>query len=486
MTTKKRYLSREELPQGFRGGLKILAYALRSLRSRVSETGIGDYRFKNFADELATALRGEHRPGMSALVWFGNLCGRWNVSAAGDGDHEHAIAVWLPEGFSPWHEALSTIRRTHLSRIVEEYGQLLATFAVAREPREPEDALEEATLFDAIDEPDEVPEPWIPRTQGEVIEPARHGSVWTLRAPLAHGADEKNGNVSRFRCEARMDTLTGKYTDVPFIAGNAVRGMIRDLLMIDALTLVGLQPEQLPPLTAHALLSGGQISSGADTAGVDLPLRREWRNLFPAVDLLGGVIENQTMAGWLRCSDALPVARETASLVASVVAPELTAAQLAPRLPCVQDLFEVRQLTRQAHREIDGDGGQMIAKTEVIKAGTQFVHRVALTGQLGQAPAVVRSCLARALRLLRENGIMGAGAARGLGEVSFGEYTPDLGTDEIYLQHMQNNRAALTTLLVRPVLEKTTKPEKGGKSKGKSKERPQVDPVSPSDEDVPL
>jgi hypothetical protein len=485
MSTKKRYLSRSELPQGFRGALKLLAYALRALRSRVSESGIGDYRYKNFADELATALHGEHRPGMGALVWFGNLCGRWNVSAAGDADHEHTITVFLPEGFSPWHEALSGIRRTHLARIVEDYGQLLATFAVSREPREAGEALEESQLFDAIDEPDEVPTPWIPQHSGEIIEPARHASVWTLTAPLAHGADEKDGNVSRFRCEARLDTLTGKWVDVPFLAGNAVRGMMRDLLMIDAMTLVGVSSQRVPGPTAHALLSGGQISSGADTAGVDLPLRRLWRGLFPAVDLLGGVIENQTMAGWLRCSDALPVARETTAHVARVIAPELDPSALAARLPCVQDLFEVRQLTRMAHREIDGDGGQMIAKTECIRAGTQFVHKVALTGQLGQAPLVVRACLVRALRLLQDNGVMGAGAARGLGEVLIGAYLPALGTEDAYLEHLQKHRAEIADLLLAPVAAKEEKPAKGKKPAAKT-ERKQVEPVSPGDEDVPL
>lgn len=481
----KRYLSRDELPRGFRGALKLLAYAMRSLKTRVSEAGIGDYRFSNFADELSTALRGEHRPGMSAIVWYGNLCGRWNVSAAGDADHAHALAVWLPEGFSPWHEALSTIRRTHLARIVEDYGQLLATFAVTREPRDDEAAREEATLFDEIDEPDEVAEPWKPMPASEVIAPLRHASVWTLTAPLAHGADEKDGNVSRFRCEARMDLLTGLWSDVPFVAGNAVRGMVRDLLMIDAMTLVGVAPQRMPGPTAHALLSGGQISSGADTAGVDLPLRRQWRGLFPAVDLLGGVIENQTMAGWLRCSDALPVARETAGYVAHAVAPGIEARALAPQLPCVQDLFEIRQLTRQAHREIDGDGGQMIAKTECIRAGTQFVHRVALTGQLGQAPEIVRACLARALRLLQENGVVGASSARGLGEVLIGAYAPSLGTEDAYLEHMQRNREAIASLLVRAVVEKEEKP-KGKAKPAKKTEQKQVEPVSPGDEDVPL
>jgi hypothetical protein len=212
-----------ELPRTFSGALRLVCYACRALQWRVIKLYKGEYRAKNFPEELTGALRGEYRAGMSPVAWFGSLCDRWDVSAAG-GDGQWSISVQLPEGWVRWHEAMGCVRRTHLERIVEDYAGLVATFA-STPPSE-----SEADLFAAIEEPDEVPVPWRPELPASLVLPGWWWSVWTSTTPMQHGADEKSGNVSRFRVEPLTDLLTGRDVDVPLLSGNAIRGQLRDLL----------------------------------------------------------------------------------------------------------------------------------------------------------------------------------------------------------------------------------------------------------------
>lgn len=460
----------------FKQAVAAVAHALRAMRMEIRKGRVSDYRYANLGDELSTALRGEHRAGMSAATWFGNLCARWNVSAAGDSDNNSApLRVRTADGPVRWDVALAPVRRTHLERIVGEYGALLATFAMAA-PSDSDDL-----VLEAIDAPDEVPDPWVYEAPEGAIYPQRHHAVWTCASPLAHGADEKDGNVQRFRVEARFDELTGKVSDIPFVSGNSIRGLMRDLLMTDEARRVGVRAEEMRPVVAHARLSGGQIASGADAAGVLRPLRKRWRSISPATDLLGGILEEtQPLAGWLRCFDLVPVCRETAARVARVVSPGVDPRELAPRLPCAADLFETRQLVRSSHRELEGSeehGGQMLARMEVIRAGTRWVHAVALTGQLGDVPDVVRAALVHGLSLLRENGTVGAGAARGLSDVEIGDYAPELGTADAYLEHLEKNREALRDLLLSRG--EDAPPSKGGKGGKKLGTTKAVEPKAP-------
>jgi hypothetical protein len=240
---------------------------------------------------------------------------------------------------------------------------------------------------------------------------------------------------------------------VPFLSGNAWRGQVRDLVALDMLQRLGLDPARdLAPRTAHALCAGGSIEAGADSAGVNLTDRRRWREV-PMVDLLGGCYEQQVMAGHLRVQDAIPVCRETAAMVAPVVAPGVDPRELAARLPEARDLFAIRQLTRHAHRDFEGDGAQMLVRTEVVIAGTQFVHAVALTGRTDASTApLTASCLAHAIDLVRSAGVVGASTARGHGGIAFDAYQPGAGlvafpTAEAYLAYLTEHADRLRAIL---------------------------------------
>ena len=470
----ERPLSLDALPRGFRGALILVCYALRSLRGRVMATCENDYRKSNFGNELTGAITGEHRHGMAAIIWLDRLAQRWGVSLAGDAENPKALALWMPEGWVPWERAMAVVRRGDLARIVAEYGAFSATFACAPESDD------DVALLASIDEPDEVAAPWVPTLPTTLLAPRWFTAVWTSTSDIAHGADTKDGNVQRFRTEPRTDLLTGASYDAPFLSGNSVRGQMRDMLAADMLHRLGLSPLSIPPRTASSLFAGGSIEAGADTTA-NTTTRRMWREV-PMVDLLGGCCDNQVLEGYLRIQDAITVCRETASMVAPAIAPGMDARELAARLHEARSLFIVRQLTRRSHRDIAIEGeksDQALVRTELVKAGTQWVHAVALTGAR-EVPAspLVASCLAHGIDLLRSGGSVGAGSARGHGSIAFDAYKAPDGTTlpsaDVYRVHLDAHGDRLRAILRGEAMGATGSTSTKARGKGKAAKAPAV------------
>lgn len=395
--------------------VRLTAYLLRSLASRARKALEGDeYRRSNLPEELAAAVRGEHRDGMWPESWLDRLAERWGVSLAGSADDPFPLCAWLPEGRVPWLTACRVIRRTDLAALVSEWGSFLATFATSPTSEDDDDILR-------VDLPPEIGDPWRAPIPAGAIRPHEWTAVWTFTAPMHHGADEKDGNVSRFRTERRYSPILGRFVETPIYTGNAFRGQCRDLVALDLFDAIGLRPNEALPVWAHSLFSGGSIESGSASNGSNAAFRRELRDLLPIVDLLGGVYNNEPMDGVLRASDALPICRETADAVAWRVVPDVAEqghdaiAAWSERLPWAEDLYETRQLTRHAHRDIEGDGGQMLVRTQVIKAGVQWVHSVTLAAKDRLLSPLTASALAHMLDLFVRSGAVGAGNARGLG-----------------------------------------------------------------------
>ena len=458
---------------------RLVAYLLRALVWRVRDVVTDDYRLSRLPEELATAIRGEYRDGMWPESWLDRLAERWGVSLAGDESSPYSLAARLPEGWAPWIVACRVIRRPDLAQLVAEWGSYLATFATMRPSEDDEDLLR-------IDLPAEVSDPWRATMPRNPIRPAEHVATWTFTSPVHHGADEKDGNVSRFRTERRYSSLLGRAADVPLYSGNAWRGQVRDLVALDLFERVEMSPREAAPAMANALFSGGSIESGSASSGSNVAMRSALRALLPMVDLLGGVYGNEPMDGVLRAADALPVCRETADVIAHRLVPEIAAQgedavrAWAERLPWAEDLYETRQLTRHAHRDLESDGVQMLVRTEVIRAGTQWVHSVALAAKDRLMSPLTRSALAHALDLFVRGGSLGAGNARGLGAFVTDGYG-DVGDPEPYRAHIAAHAAEIREVLrgvrsLAPERAPVEKPAKGAKGKAA---KPAAKPIEP-------
>lgn len=450
--------------------VRLVAYLLRSFARRTRETLTDEYRAKNLPEEFATAIRGEHRDGMFAENWLDRLSERWGVSLAGSDDQPYPLAAWLPEGRVMWLVACRAIRRGDLAALASEWGSFLATFATVA-PSEDDDAML------TIDLPPEIGDPWRAPMPVNAIRPATWDAVWTSTAPMHHGADDKDGNVSRFRTERRYSSILGRAVDVPLYSGNAWRGQVRDLAALDLFARVGLAPNEAAPVWAHSLFSGGSIESGSASNGSNAGMRRALRSLVPIVDLMGGVYGNEPLDGMLRAFDALPVCRETADVLAHQLVPDVYAQGAdavrawSERLPWCEDLYETRQLVRHAHRDIEGEGGQMIVRTQVIRAGVQWAHSLALAGKDRLLSPLTVSALAHVVDLFVRSGAVGAGNARGLGGFVTDGYG-EIGDPQPYRDHIAAHAEEIREVLrgvravgpTKPAAEpKAEKPAKGKK-----------------------
>jgi hypothetical protein len=279
-----------DLPKGIRATRRLLAYLLRATKLRMSERSIGRDRVREVAGELADALLALVIAHRSALAFYQALCTRFSVDPTGSDNEFGPIEVWLPAGRVRWDHACAAIDYADLRTVIRESPDFLATFACARVDRDDD------SIFDAFPDPPPVTT-YRPRLPNTLISPRCYRAVWTLTGPAFHGADTKTGNVQLFRRHPVPDPLTGRTHEVPFIAGNATRGMLRDLGMGAHLQRLGLRSTDIPTSRAHALLAGGAIEKGADTGTVNNLVRSRARELCPPWDLFAGCIDQQIMSG---------------------------------------------------------------------------------------------------------------------------------------------------------------------------------------------
>lgn len=443
---------------------RLLSYLLRATRLQIDRDKIGQGRFASLSAELSDALIPLVVSERSALGFYRALCARFSVDPTGGDGNWGPIEAWLPDGRIRWDRALASLDYAHMRLVIHENPAFLSTFAFSS-PCDGEDS-----IFSSFPEPAAVGA-YRPTLPGMLIAPRSYRTVWTLVSPMAHGADEKSGNVNLFRRHRVVNPLTGEQAYVPFMAGNAVRGMWRDMVMARWLALIGLKPTDLPAERVHALFAGGSVEAGADGAGVNLAVRKRARELCPPWDLVAGCTDQQIMSGRARVHDAVLFCRENAWLVHAALGRADDLVEFAAALPHASELTQLRLGTRHAHRDYAGsDGTQMIFNQELVIGGAQMLHSLQVYGVDG-VETTTASCLADLLNDFREYGTVGAANARGLGLIAFDSYQPGDGAPPlpdpaIYLEYVEKRRDDMRAWALRqnepapPI-----KPMKGGKGK---------------------
>lgn len=456
-----------DLAPGIKSTRRLLAYLLRATRLRMVKDKLREHRYRRIPSELGDALIpivvGERSP----LGFYRAVCARFSVDPSGGDSEWGPIEAWLPEGRVRWDRVCAALDYEDMRTVIHESPEFLATFACSG-------AIEgEDSEFAAFPDPTESGS-YRPKLPENLIPPRGYSAVWTLTAPLHHGADQKHGNVSLFRRQPVFDPLMGARRYVPFLSGNAIRGGWRDIAMGRWLGLIGLKPTDIPPVRAHSLLAGGAVDQGADTSSVNNTIRRLARELCPPWDLLAGCTDQQIMSGRARVGDGTLVCRENAWKVRQFIAPEQPLEEFARSLPMSSDLTELRQSVRHKHAELEeSDGVQMLYNAEVLIEGCQLVHRLNVWG-LDGVPEVTASCLADLLVQFQAQGEVGAGAGHGFGGgVTTDGYEPGpaavaLPDPGIYLEYVERRRDEMIEWAMRRTESAPAeKPAKKGKTRVK-------------------
>lgn len=270
--------------------------------------------------------------------------------------------------------------------------------------------------------------------------------VVTALSSIYHGGGQSIGINSKLRREKFVQP-DGTVEDVPVISGNGLRGLLRDRGMWHMCRALGYgvneETGEVKGLSLPAfyfLFSGGALTKGGGTSGIDIDRARELRNLIPLVGIFGGALGNMIMPGKLKVDKMLPICQETRHLlpepwrdaeVSSIweylqeemytrkddekhehlrqlITPEVrgllevaaTAKRNAPSQPVVQDDTGQKQ--------------QMMYYTETFAAGTQFYWSLVLDDVTGTEFDAFAVCLGEFARLP----FVGAKSNVGLGRVS--------------------------------------------------------------------
>lgn len=257
---------------------------------------------------------------------------------------------------------------------------------------------------------------------------------------LAHGADGKAGNATLFRRQ-RVLTTEGSTLDLPYYSGNAVRGQMRDLLADHLLTALGMSPSRNSPPIAlwffYALYSGGALEEKSeatkaiqgrmgDNGATRAQGIREFREMLPALSLLGTALGNRVLPGRMQVADLRPDCYEW---------------NTGSQIP-VAELLTWEYLTRREDLESHDEHHGMIANTEVLRAGASLVGGIDTDGAIRD---VEDSALALGLELLRKRGMLGAENRRGLGKVQL--EIAGCANPAPYLEHLATNKEAILSYL---------------------------------------
>lgn len=156
--------------------------------------------------------------------------------------------------------------------------------------------------------------------------------TFTARAPITHAAfsdGSDTGNASMFRREPIV-SLTG-YPRVPVVSGNAIRGILRRIIMRELFGYITLDdfaerfgvratlddaPIQLNDTAKRAwdrlyaaLCIGGTIEQAEN--GISPDMVRQLRAEFPALSVLGSALYTQLIPGMVHIGFAWPICTET-------------------------------------------------------------------------------------------------------------------------------------------------------------------------------
>jgi len=262
---------------------------------------------------------------------------------------------------------------------------------------------------------------------------------------ISHGGSEKLGNDINLNRMAYI--VEGNKKEVPIISANAVRGILRRLLVDDFLTSLNYKLNSKKIF--RFLMAGGILEevSSKDSGVLNLTLREELRKYLPTLNLLGGTLGNQNFDGCLDVMPVQPVCKELneyhpSNYYSNNSFHEYLDWQQGTTMDPIRAGRPEKYLTKDAatglNSEKEDKSIQMIYNWETFIPGTPFYLGFILKTQ----DSLARSTFIRMLNLWCERPVIGGKSATGHGYV---EILLDYdGADENeYLDFLDDNRGSI-------------------------------------------
>jgi len=261
----------------------------------------------------------------------------------------------------------------------------------------------------------------------------------TTVSPLSHGSDLKAGNATLFRGMQVLSTDNTVLT-LPFYAGNAFRGEMRDCLADHFLKSLGIKTERntnnISLAFFHILYAGGVLeeNSGitkviANLLGNNGAIKAKgiytFRKMLPHISLLGTALGNRILAGRCKFADFRPECIEWNNGVVPAA-----------------ELMDWLYITRREDNEDSTKNMSMIANTEVIKSGVNLHGGIDMDNYITD---IEKSALALGITLINDKGYIGAESRRGFGNIKM--LVENLPSTELYTQYLADNKESILDFL---------------------------------------
>ena len=260
------------------------------------------------------------------------------------------------------------------------------------------------------------------------------------KSNIVHMGDEKTGSTPILRT-IYMNVEGGDCIQIPYINGNAIRGKLRRLLMLDFFNFLYGSLDELDIKLYHLFFSGGLLETGENIYGmIDLGMRKKIRDYLPPLSLLGGAVGNQILAGKLKVGHAFPVCLEYQKFLPDFLAKDERSSKQVRVF--IDEVFQTRRDDLKAGRLEDEQALQMKIDYECFIPGTKFYHWFCLD----YADNLESSCFGRMMELFGLSPFLGGKSATGHGEIVF-EYFPLFPSSKEYLGFLFKNKNNILSYL---------------------------------------
>lgn len=255
-------------------------------------------------------------------------------------------------------------------------------------------------------------------------------------SPLAHFGDEMCGTMQTAR---RIKYRVGdRYIDVPVYSGNALRGILRGLLMQDLLEKLDMSVKSISQAVFYTLFNGGSLKSGGIE---DLEFKDKLTECCPALVLMGSAFGNQMTEGKAKVGILRPICCELNDYNTNQTDTSLYSGMINEVFQTRHDRLKSKTENVSDAYEVPKETVQMKYEFEVLSPGTELETEICV--EYGNE--LEQSCMAYAIELLKQSGHLGGKSSEGYGKV---EITCDSNvTGELYNKFVDENKDKIKEFL---------------------------------------
>lgn len=255
-------------------------------------------------------------------------------------------------------------------------------------------------------------------------------------SPLAHFGDEMCGTMQTAR---RMKyRVNNRFIDVPVYSGNALRGILRGLLMQDMLEKLDMSVNSISQAVFYTLFNGGSLKSGGIE---DLEFKGKLTECCPALVLLGSAYGNQMTEGKAKVGILRPVCKELNNYNTNKTDVSLYSGMINEVFQTRLDRLKAKTETVSDINEVPKETVQMKYEFEVLSAGTELETEICVE----YGTTLEKSCMAYAIDLLKQSGHLGGKSSEGYGKIAIECDTEITGLE--YAQFLDKNKGKIKDFL---------------------------------------